>query len=372
MLLLKNIYLKNFRNFLNLELNFSSNCIVFEGFNGSGKSNLLESLYYLGTASSYRHHTDETLVKWKEDFFLIKGKVEKYGVDHLVEIGYNLKPRKKNIKINGKTTFPSKLSDYLTVVVFSPADLLFIQGSPSLRRSYLDLVVCQLRPSYSRNLRIYKQALIQRNNLLKQGIFNENKLQPWNTQLIEIGSLLIKQRLEVLFKLTSICEAILNSLGLKVKLEVGYLSKIFSSLLFIFYDDLKIKQAYQEAFKNYKQLEEKFKTTIIGPHRDDFTFFINKKNAHHYASQGEQRLLVLALKIAQIKIIEEELKIKPVLLLDDLFSELDEKRRQELFQEINKGSQVIITTTSWGREKWQLERGVEIYTVCNGEIIMRR
>jgi len=368
---LQSIYLKNFRNYENLELQIPDGFTVFVGPNGAGKSNLLEAIYYLGTSSSYRNHSDESLVFWGADFFLVRGKVRFGSINHTVEVAYNLGERRKIVKVDGKRSQPKELAGYLPMVVFSPADILIIQGPPSARRRYLDLVVCQLRPQHLRDLVLYHDILVQRNSLLKQDVASDEALQPWNEQLVEVGARILERRLEILFKLCEGCREILDQLSGTSELEVHYLARSFSYPLFTCLGSADLQQSLRDALDASREREERLKSTVVGPHRDDFCFFLKGQNYRYYCSQGEQRLLLLALKIAQAQLITTEVKRKPLLLLDDVFSELDDEHRQKVFLHLVSQNQVLATTTSL-TGSWGFGHSFNFFEVNQGQVFFRR
>ncbi len=367
---LQSLILRNFRNYKELELEIPEGFTVFVGPNGAGKSNLLEAAYYLGTASSYRHHPDESLVRWGTDFFLVRGKFRFGSFTRTVEVAYSMRERKKIVRLDGKRSPSKELACYLPMVVFSPADILIIQGPPNTRRRYLDLVVCQLRPQHFHDLILYQDILGHRNSLLRQEQLSSEALQPWDEQLVAVGARILQRRLEVLFKLCQRSDEVLKNLTGAGGLEVQYLAKSFPCPLFSCPELPELQHALYEALRLSREREVRVKSTVVGPHRDDFCFYFEGQNYRYYRSQGEQRLLLLALKISQAQLIVTEVKEKPLLILDDLFSELDDQHRQQLLLHLIAENQILATTTSL-TGSWVVEQRVNLFEVNHGQVFSR-
>ncbi|MEL7567606.1 MAG: DNA replication/repair protein RecF [Dehalobacterium sp.] len=342
--------LRNFRNYLGQKIDFNPNLNIVIGLNAQGKSNLLEAINYLSIFSSFRNARDADMIKWGQSYFFIEGLIKKQNSEYLLTLGYNVE-NKKIFKVNGNQR--KNISDLLGVfnsVVFSPEDLNIVKTGPMARRKFLDKEMMQLFPSYYFSLIQYHKILVQRNNLLKEIRGNINKsdiLEIWNYQLIDTGSKIIKKRLEVLTKLGPLARLthrrITNG---EEELDLNY-----ESLELEQEEDLK--KLSLEEIKNIfsSQLQKKIKTEIyrgvslIGPHRDDLKITINGVDARKFGSQGQQRTAALALKIAELELVKSETGEYPVLLLDDVMSELDERRRDHLLVFIGERVQTFITTT---------------------------
>jgi len=359
--MLVRLKLTNFRNFQDLEFIPYEGFTVLNGPNGSGKSNLLESIYYLGVGYSYRQMRDENLVRWSADFFSIRGEVRQGSRQpHTcrLESAYQVATRRKITKINGKRELPGKGAAYLPVVIFSPQDLLLIQGSPVLRRRFLDLVVTQGWPQHAADINYYRVVLLQRNKLLRQGVELHSQLEPWDEQLIAAGSRIISRRLAVLARLLEKGRQVFETLGGSGALTGAYVSQVLPCTEALpRADEAACRDLFHTALKNARPLEERVRMTTLGPHRDDLKFFLDGHEVRLYCSQGEQRLVALSLKIGQSRILAEERQFEPLLLLDDVFSELDEKRRSQVLNEFCTHRQVIATTVAYSGDyvdKYQL------------------
>jgi len=344
--MLERITLRYFRNYEELEFCPGEGFIVLVGRNGTGKSNLLEGIHYLGAGYPCRQAHDEAMVRFGADFFVIRGCVLQQGLRYDLEIAYQLESRRKIIKINGKRCMPGACAAILPVVIFSPADLLLIQGAPMLRRRFLDLVVMQSRPQHAADLRDYGSILNQRNNLLRQGIYQQAQLAPWDEQLTGVGARIISRRLSVFRTLLSLSREAFASLSGRGPLDGDYVSQAIPPRAEE--DEDFCRRAFREALERRRGLDERLRMTTTGPHRDDLRFFLNGHEAQLYCSQGEQRLIALSLKLGHSRLLSGT-PSEPLLLLDDVFSELDAVHRERVLQEMAMCRQAIATAASFAR-----------------------
>lgn len=342
--MLKYLSLQNFRSYKQLEFKPKTGVLILTGANGTGKSNLLESIFYLGTGYSFRQARDDNLVRFGSSYFVIKGVIENKGIEYKIEVIYRQDQRKKTTKINGKNALSGSCADYLPVVIFSPLDLMLVKGGPSGRRRFLDLVVGQLRPQHNKDLHYYSSILQQRNKQLRGVSISNQELLPWDQQLASVGARIWKRRVIVLSQLLLLSSKIFMSLSEGRILEGLYRSQI--SDLEAGDDIERYQQVFIESLQKTRNHDRRVKATTVGPHRDDFVLYLNKRDARLYASQGEQRLISLALKIGHYHLLSQEQRLDPVLLLDDVFSELDERHRVFVLEGMKQSSQVIATTTT--------------------------
>jgi len=348
--MLKYLYLNNFRNYENLEFRPEEKFIILTGANGTGKSNLLEGIYYLGTGYSFRQARDENLVRFGTDYFAVSGIVSCAGIDYKIDVLYQREKKRKIIKINNKRVLPGSCSSYLPVVIFSPQDLILIKGAPSGRRRFLDLLICQLRPQHSQDLHYYHNVLLQRNKQLRGAKATDADLFPWEKQLSSIGARILKRRIDVFSQLINYSSEVFASLSRGRILRGEYKSQISGIKES---DELgKLQELLLGALQKARPTDRRLKFTTVGPHREDFCLYLDDHEARLYASQGEQRLVSLALKVGQYQLLLLEKRSEPVLLLDDVFSELDEKHRILVLDVMKKGSQVIATTTASFKEDY--------------------
>ncbi|CAM4380528.1 recombinase RecF [Bacillus manliponensis] len=343
---IKELQLQNYRNYEKLALSFEDNVNVIIGENAQGKTNLMEAIYVLAMAKSHRTSNDRELIRWDEEYGKIKGRVQKRSNSMSLEL--NISKKGKKAKLNELEQ--QKLSQYIgemNVVMFAPEDLNLVKGSPQVRRRFLDMELGQIAPVYLYELSQYQKVLTQRNHLLKkmQGNASEEAmLDVFTLQLIEHGVKILQKRFEFLKLLQEWAAPIHRGIsrGLE-ELEIVYKPSLDVSESM---DLTKIKEVYYESFQSVKQREVFRGTTLIGPHRDDLQFFVNGKNVQVFGSQGQQRTTALSLKLAEIELIYSEVNEYPILLLDDVLSELDDYRQSHLLGTIQGKVQTFVTTTS--------------------------
>lgn len=375
---IKNLKLTNFRNYDDIEINFNSNKILFIGKNAQGKTNLLESIFYLSTLDSLRAKTDNELIKWNEEYCNIKAEIKKFDIDIDLEININ-PPNRKKLKVNGlnKNKFSEFISN-ITTVCFTTNDLLLLRGTPDDRRKWLDLAISQIFPAYVERLSKYNKIRTQKNNYLKnlKGNINADTtmLDIWNEQLAITGSNIIFIRLNFLNELQKIASIKHKQISNNETLTIFYNSSIV--------DDISASEKFEfnneyilESFKKKleeKKLEEIIRgQSVIGPHRDDISYFINNNEAKKYASQGQQRTIVLALKLAELELIKEKINTNAILLLDDVLAELDDLRQNYLLNAIGNETQTIITSVDTLHFKEEYLKNVEIFEIKENQVIKK-
>ncbi len=336
---IKHLRVENFRNYSFAEIDLSPETNIFYGDNAQGKTNILEACYLFSHGRSHRAKYDTELIKFGENLFTVKMVFADSEREYKADIKIN-KESKKAIRINNvPITKLSELMSYLNVVMFEPDDLELIKGSPTARRRFIDEALSQLYPNYLVNLISYNKTLMQKNALLKNlrgsGARSDPMLSAWNEQLANYGAVITKYRREFLEKLSDYAEAIHLEIA-KEKFSLTYAPNI------------QVGEAVREEFlKKLEQAAEREIETGLsqyGIQRDDFKVMIDEKEARVYGSQGQQRTCVLTLKLAQTEHIKSIKGEYPVLLLDDIMSELDINRRKFLSERI-KNKQVLITCT---------------------------
>lgn len=353
-MLITNLKIENFRNYNSLNLKFNDKINIFYGNNAQGKTNIIEAIFLCGIGKSFRTNKDKELIKFDRPFSKVELEYKKIDRDGKVKIEIE---DKKRAYINGIKT--KKLSDLLgkvNVVIFTPDDINILKNGPKMRRRFLDIMIGQLRPNYIYNLNMYLKTLEQRNIYLKQ-IKSEKKspdlLDLWNLKLVEYGEKVYNYRLEFIEK---------------IKLKISNIHKSITN------NDEEINLEYISDFANekkfYLQLKENQNIDIIrgvtskGIHRDDFVVYLNGKSVNTYGSQGQNRTVVLSLKMSELQVIKDEIGENPILLLDDFMSELDKERRNNFLNNIGD-TQVIITCT----EKLDVENlDYYMYNIKNGEV----
>lgn len=357
----KYLNLINFRNYKNMSLELCDGTNVFQGDNAQGKTNILESLYYSSVGKSHRTNKDKELIEWNSNEAYISAYVVKERLDKKINIKL-FKDGKKAININSIKI--SKLQDMvgiLNVVIFSPEDLNIVKDSPSFRRRFLDIELCKLDKRYYYCLSSYKKVLNERNVILKKFSGDIDMLDIYDIKLAEFGSYIVSRRLGYIEKLNEFSKMIHSDITQgKESIKFNYLMQLKSS------DN--IKDNLYELIKNNRKRDLEKRITSIGPHRDDFSIFINGIDVKIFGSQGQQRTSVLTIKFASLQIIKELIGEYPLLLLDDVLSELDTKRQEYILKSIN-GIQTLITCTGiTGMKRYLKGNNMKIFNVEQGSI----
>ncbi len=360
-MMINNIRLQNFRNYEDEFVQFMPGTNILIGDNGQGKTNIIEGIYYLLTGKSYRVRREQELLRWEQSEFHLYG--DFLINHHKVALESHYKDKKKMVKVNKVSC--QRLSDFvgtINVIFFSPDDLVMIKGGPSERRRFLDLHIAQMRPGHVSLLNAYNKVLQQKSALLKsytEKSFKYSQLQLWNEQIIELGEKIILNRADLTQRLQDVANHIYGDLSSKKE----NLQVLYSALG---------KRTVTEAISEFPNLmndkleqEIERQMVLVGPHRDDLQILLNNKSGRLYASQGQQRSLVLSMKLAELELIRQEKGEYPLLLLDDVLSELDRFRRDYLIKFIESSHiQTLITMTSADNH---LELGT-LYRVERGHI----
>ena len=348
------IKLKNFRNYDEQEIELGKNINIFYGDNAQGKTNIIESIFLCSLGKSFRTNKENELIKFNKDFAQVYIEYEKSDRDGNIKIDIS---NKKNIYTNGIKI--KKLSDLLgniNIVIFTPDDINILKDGPQKRRRFLDIMIGQLRPNYIYILNMYNKTLEQRNNYLKQ-IKEENKpedlLDIWDEKLVEYGVQIYNYRNEFIEKIKNKINEIHNKItSEKEEIKIEYISNCVN------------KETYLKWLKDRRKLDIIKGYTTKGIHRDDFNVYINDNLVNVYGSQGQNRTVILSLKISEMRVIYDEIGEYPILLLDDFMSELDEKRRNNFLENI-EDTQIIITCT----DRIDLnKKDYKIYNVKQGNI----
>ncbi|MGM8212872.1 DNA replication/repair protein RecF [Virgibacillus sp. W0430] len=362
--------LRNYRNYEKLDLSFDDKINVIIGENAQGKTNLMEAIYVMAFTRSYRTPRDNELIQWDKDFCKIEGMIHKGDRSFPLEMIFHDKGKKaKRNRIEQK-----RLSAYigaLNIVMFAPEDLALVKGSPQLRRRFIDMELGQIQPAYIYHLGQYQKILKQRNHLLKQLQRQKQQditmLHILTEQLIEQAVTLLERRFAFLHLLRKwACPIHLQISRQLEQLEIKYKPTIEVSEAA---NKEKINTAYTKRFQEMQQSEIDRGTTLIGPHRDDLTFLVNGKNVKTFGSQGQQRTTALSVKLAEIELIKNEIGEYPVLLLDDVLSELDDYRQSHLLSTIQGKVQTFVSTTSVDGIYHETLKKAELFHVENGIIV---
>ncbi len=379
---LRRLHLRQFRNYSEQQIDFSAAKTVLVGDNAQGKSNLLEAVELLSTLRSHRTARDRDLIRDGEALAQVTAHLERYTGS--LDLAITLRSTgRRTVAVNGENL--RRQLDFLGIlnmVQFSSLDLELVRGGPEQRRQWLDLLLVQLEPVYAHILQQYNQVLRQRNALLraihKQELTpfevapnpatvepNSAELALWDAQLAVTGSRVIRRRARVLQRLAPFAHAWHQAISGKVEmLEVTY-----SPNVPLEQDEPEaLQKAFLEKLQQRAIAERHQGTTLVGPHRDEVEFTINQTPARQYGSQGQQRTLVLALKLAELKLIEDVIGEPPLLLLDDVLAELDLKRQNQLLDAIQDRFQTLITTTHLGSFDAQWLSSSQILEVTAGKL----
>ncbi len=351
---LKKIKLVNFRNYKEQQIELSPNINLFFGENAQGKTNILEAVFLCAIGKSFRAKKEKELINLEEKQAFVEIEYEKSDRSGKIKIIFD---DKKNIYLNDvKQTKLSDILGKINMVMFSPDDMEILKSSPAKRRRFLNIMISQLRPHYVHSLNMYQKTLEQRNNYLRQ-ILNNNKpvemLEIWDESLANYAKEVYEYRQEfvekIKEKISNIHSQITNQ---KEELKLKYLS------------DCEDKEKYKEELRKSRTSDIERGYTQKGIHRDDIYFFINKKQVNIYGSQGQNRTVILSLKLAELEIIKDETEEYPILLLDDFMSELDENRRENFLKNIHN-TQILITCTD---EFTICEKMCKTFQVKNGNV----
>lgn len=353
-MIIKKLFLKGFRNLFIEEMLPDEKINIICGDNAEGKTNIVEAVWLLTGAKSFRNVRDNELVNFESNFAEIKADFISEGIENNLNI--KIKEKRETFFNGKKQNISSDIAGKFCAVIFSPSDINLITDSPSLRRKFLDTAICQLYPKYIEVLRNYNRAVQQRNNILRDCLKDATLrilLEGFEKSIVENGEKIVAYRKRYIELLNNNAPKIYNDLsGNKEFLEIEYIC------------------SYKENFKNELLLRQKEDilrgVTTVGPHRDDILFKINGFSAKEYSSQGQKRSICLALKLAESNIIEEVMGEKPVTLLDDVMSELDKGRQNYILNHI-KDRQVFITCCDKSNFE-ELEEG-KVFFVKNGRII---
>ncbi len=335
----KSVELKNYRNYDLLKLKFTPTINIIVGKNGQGKTNILESLYYTGHLKSHRVSDDTILIKNNKKNFKILSKIQKNEFLDEIKIE-NTEYSRKIYLNNDEITKKSEYLELINIILFEPSNLELIKGSPNIRREFLNDAIININHSYYNILNDYNKLLKMRNEYLKSRRNDKEYLEVLDKYFIDKSMLIYQMRNKYINKINEFINNIFRDIMNIDNLKIQY--KSFYNILL---EQENPKEYFQNFLKENYEKEKNIGLTSEGPHKDDFVFLTNQINLKEYGSQGQQRAGVISLKFAEAEIIKKYKKTLPVLLLDDVFSELDGIRKNNLLKYLSSGSQVILTTT---------------------------
>lgn len=351
-----NLALNHYRNYESAEISFSHGINILYGDNAQGKTNVLEAIYMLATTRSHRGSKDRDIIAFGKDECHIRADIVKNDIEHRIDMHLR-KSKSKGVAID---MIPIRRSNELfgmvNIILFSPEDMTIIKDSPAERRRFMDMELCQLNKIYYSNLSSYNKVLNQRNNLLKQISFDRSQIDMipvWDSQLVNYGIKIIKDRNNFIDMMNEIIPDIHSRLTSgKENLKLVYEKNINEDF-------------FADALAEKQDIDIRYQSTQLGPHRDDITFMIDDMDVKKFGSQGQQRTVALSLKLAEIELVKKIINDNPILLLDDVMSELDSNRRDALLSSISD-IQTVITCTGYDdfiKERLSIDK---IYKVVSG------
>ena len=357
-MIIESIELKNYRNYDKLHMDFSHGTNILYGDNAQGKTNILEAIYVCAMTKSHRGSKDKEIIQFDRDESHIKLNVRKRDVPYRIDMHLK-KNRAKGVAVNGvPIKKASELFGIVNVVFFSPEDLNLIKNGPAERRRFIDLELCQLNKLYVHSLVQYNKIVTQRNKLLKDIMFRpdyEETLDIWDMQLVQYGREVIRCREAFVGQLNDLIGGIHRQLsGEKESLHISYEPNVTVDM-------------FEDTLRKSRPSDLKQRTTLTGPHRDDLSFIINDIDIRRFGSQGQQRTAALSLKLAEIELVKKIVNDYPILLLDDVLSELDGSRQNHLLSGINH-IQTMITCTGledFVNNRFRIDK---IFKVVSGEV----
>lgn len=353
---IQELALNQFRNYDQVHIKLDKGINIFKGDNAQGKTNVLEAIYLCATARSHRTSQEKEVIKWNEEAAHITIDVQKRTFND--KIDFHLTQKGKAVAINKLPIAKlGELFGTLTVVMFSPEDLQLIKKSPKERRRFIDIELCQFNKLYYYALKQYYKVLKQRNNALKQYAHKPDSemLDIWDMQYVEYAKEVIERRSDFIKEINEVAKKIHSDIsGGKEDLEVVYEPNVMAS-------------GIEEKVARYRQKDIMTQSSSVGPHRDDLKFLINGMDVKVYGSQGQQRTVVLSMKLAELRLMQENLGEAPILLLDDVLSELDDNRQRYLFS-YTENIQTLITCTGVEQSVWNRQKIGKLYNVVRGNI----
>ncbi|AWV90942.1 DNA replication/repair protein RecF [Bradymonas sediminis] len=384
-MLLDALHITNFRNIADVRLDAHPRFNILSGQNGQGKTNILEAIYLLGAVKSFRPQVNSDLIRFGQEQASLVARVDRGGSERIVRL--EIGARGKKIFLNDSPV--RQLSDFfgtVNVVMFGPEDIAILKGSPSERRRFIDRAIFNAQPAYATETQHYEDVLAQRNALLKDARYDASLMSVYDEQLVQYGARIIERRLDFLAHFRPILRRTFQSIfDESFEAEIGYYMKWRDADSHDFRreesrqdahlpsqpgkrDRRDLEEVLFEGLERTRADEQRRGYTLIGPHRDDLSTRINGRDIKTFASQGQHRAFVLAMKIAEISHLEERYRFAPILLLDDVSSELDRERNRFLFDFLRHRmeGQVFITTTH--RDYILLDEDVQTYAVKSGEV----
>jgi DNA replication and repair protein RecF len=342
---IRRIHLKNFRNFADTTVELGERRNLILGANAQGKTNLLEAIHILGVGRSHRDRKDANLVRFGQDFYRIEGIFDHIGVKTTIEVGYGTE--RKRIRVNGKDSKPADLIGLVGVVISSPDDIDLVKGSPGLRRVFLDMAISQMSRDYLTTLQQYLRAVSQRNRLLRAAQERRDRISEtavWDRSVGSLGAKIVRLRVAYLEEIQPLVEA---NFAL-ISGMPGEVTLLYEPKGYRLGSADEMASGLDDAIREHKDVEVARGYTLYGPHVDDFKFLTGGHDLRQFGSEGEQRTGVLALRCAEVAAMRDKMGRHPIVLLDDVFAELDSARAKALTALISRFDQIILTSSRPG------------------------
>ncbi|MBP3634857.1 MAG: DNA replication/repair protein RecF [Bacilli bacterium] len=366
-MILKKISLNNFRNYSKLELTFDKKINIFIGNNAQGKTNILEGIYVLSITKSHRCNKDSFLIKQNELFTKVNGEIVH---ENSLKKSYEVLINSKGKKVSINDVPFRKISDYLSninTIMFCPDDLEILKGPPNNRRYFLNVEISQFYNNYLKYINDYNKVLKNRNEYLKNNVDKIDNIyfDIITNELIKLNIEILNSRKNYIDKINYHIKKIYKDLTGKAKIFVKYESFVDMSHNSKLFDD--IKEKYDRVY--FQELQQK--TTLVGVHRDDFSIYLDDVKINNFGSQGQHRIAILCFKLAEIEMMKENKYVKPILLLDDIFSELDKDKKDNIIKYIDNDLQVFITSTDINNIDYRLIEKADVFYVENAKVSKR-
>ena len=362
---IKKLILKNFRNYQDLTIEFNDRLNIIIGNNAQGKTNILEAIYFLAITKSNLPVSDKNCIKKDSLFTRITGSIQDNNGDKKLQILLNI--NEKRLEVNNNEV--KKHANYIgnmKVIIFNPADIRLIKETPSNRRRFINIEISQLYNKYLSTLNEYNMVLKQRNEylkIIKNGKINEVYFDILNEKLVDLAEIIYNYRIQFISNLNKYISKVYYNISGYEGLSIKYLPNVIVN------DGDDFKKIMHTKLKNSYERELFMGSTLIGPHRDDFSFNLDDNDLLVYGSQGQIKMAVLALKLAEIDVFNELCCEYPILLLDDLFSELDVDKRNKVINYLNRDIQTIVTTTDLKNIDKRLIKKAVIYKIDDAKIV---
>lgn len=360
--------LRHFRNYEELSLSFGANIVVFTGHNAQGKTNLLEAIYLAAIGRSHRTAVEAEMIRWDQEQANVEVRFERSSIDHKIAIRLN-RSSVKQVSLNDNAIKSKDLLGNLNVVLFSPEDLLLVKGSPALRRRFLDMEISQTSKAYYQELLQYNRIIQQRNNLLKkikERRTSSDQLDSWDEQLARGAAVLVKRRKDALRKMAMLANLMHRKLTNSMETLTTRYYQPYYDQKEDHESDTTDAQWYLKKIRLSRSVDLARSITTIGPHRDDLHLSVNGISLRNFGSQGQQRTGALAFKLAELEYIKSETGEYPVLLLDDVMSELDILRRSQLTSFVKDRIQTFISATD--KHLFENPKFASFYHIKDGRI----